>query len=540
MQLAAVWREATALGGPPLSDAELLRRQQTDPGDASFAALVQRYGRLVWLVCRQLTRCDADADDAFQAVFVVLLRNVGSIRQAGKLPAWLHGVAIKVCAKQRLSQQRRLKRESRHALPDAASPVVPPTKWDATLLAVQEEVANLPETLRVPFVLACLEGQSSGDAARALGWKLGTFTGRLSKAKDVLLARLEARGVIFSVAGLVAGVGLMVAPGSVLAKACLLNVVVPSSILPLTYGVVAMTMKPLKILALTIGLAGGLGVIGWSQMPGPSANAQQGKAEAKPEPSVDPVTSALLDRELESLRARVRVAEQEAARNREQLAVLESAKKKFAETIETRNFETSTPELAFEKLKAYAPEEFAKYLKQQEAAGWQFIGQVTLKNVDSDTNYWAFRKTAAKPATLYTTMEKGVPAYRPVESTPLVYRSVEMPAPSKESNKTRDEVELLRSQVESLKEQLAKVTKEPEAKDDVKYELLLTKTNREELLSVSQYLSVVSKSRFDGKLHYKCGTATPEGFYFELSGSKEACDWAKSILQPTPAEKPKK
>ena len=79
------------------SDADLLRRfLQQD--EQAFAELVRRHGRLVWAVCRHLTRSDAEADDAFQATFLVLLKNAKKVREPGKLSAWLHGVAYKVCA----------------------------------------------------------------------------------------------------------------------------------------------------------------------------------------------------------------------------------------------------------------------------------------------------------------------------------------------------------------------------------------------------------------------------------------------------------
>ena len=92
-------------------DAELLRRFGEERSEIAFAALVRRHGRLVWTVCRNLTGSDTDADDAFQATFVVLLKNAKSIRDPARLSPWLHGVAFKVCTKTRQSQQLRTKRE---------------------------------------------------------------------------------------------------------------------------------------------------------------------------------------------------------------------------------------------------------------------------------------------------------------------------------------------------------------------------------------------------------------------------------------------
>ena len=162
--------------GPPTSDADLLR-DFLRKDEAAFAELVRRHGRLVWAVCRQLTRSDAEADDAFQATFLVLLQNAKKVREAGKLSAWLHGVAYKVCAKVRRAAQRREAREQRTAAREWHGSVVPDSAWDRALAAVHEEVAKLPETQRVPFVLCCLEGIGVTEAADRLGWKLGTLSG---------------------------------------------------------------------------------------------------------------------------------------------------------------------------------------------------------------------------------------------------------------------------------------------------------------------------------------------------------------------------
>src|SRR6476469_9756425 len=102
---------ALADSGPPDTDADLLRRFVATRDDEAFGRLVKRHGRLVWAVCRHLSRSDAEADDAFQATFLVLFRNAAKIRDAGRLSAWLHGVAYRVCARARRAAQRRAVRE---------------------------------------------------------------------------------------------------------------------------------------------------------------------------------------------------------------------------------------------------------------------------------------------------------------------------------------------------------------------------------------------------------------------------------------------
>jgi RNA polymerase sigma factor (sigma-70 family) len=175
-------------------DADLLVRLATRD-DRAFADLVGRYGRLVWAVCLSLTRSEADAEDAFQATFLVLLENAGKVRTAGRLSSWLHGVAHKVCSRARRTARRRATRERVVAPREGAGSAVPESAWDRARAAVHEEVARLPETLRVPFVLCCLEGAGTTEAAARLGWKVGTLSGRLTRAKDAVLARLEARSV---------------------------------------------------------------------------------------------------------------------------------------------------------------------------------------------------------------------------------------------------------------------------------------------------------------------------------------------------------
>src|SRR5262249_42123626 len=179
--------------GPPETDADLLSGFTARRDEDAFAALVRRHGRLVWSVCHHLA--GPDADDAFQATFLVLLRNAGRIRPADSLAAWLHGGAYRVCTKARLSARRRAARERAAAVSDRGNAAVPDSAWDRALAVVHEEVAWLPETLRVPFVLCTLEGRSVTEAAGHLGWKVNTLSTRLGRAKDLLLARLRVRGL---------------------------------------------------------------------------------------------------------------------------------------------------------------------------------------------------------------------------------------------------------------------------------------------------------------------------------------------------------
>src|SRR5262249_3721084 len=148
---------------------------------------------LVWAVCRHLA--GPDADDAFQATFLVLFRNAGRIRNPDSLPAWLHGVAYRVSAKARRAAKLRAARERAAATAERSAAAVPDSAWDRALAAVHEEVGRLPEALRVPFVLCALQGRTVTEAAAHLGWKVTTLSARLGRAKETLLSRMQARGL---------------------------------------------------------------------------------------------------------------------------------------------------------------------------------------------------------------------------------------------------------------------------------------------------------------------------------------------------------
>ncbi len=154
---------------------------------------MRRYEGLVWSLCRHLLRNDADADDAFQATFLVLIRSAKKIRRTEQLGPWLYGVAYRVCRNARRTAAKRGLREQSAAVAEAGQPVAD-TAWDETLAAIHEAVNQLPEKLRVPFVLCYLQGKSTTVAATELGLKLGTFSAQLSRAKKAVLSLLAKRG----------------------------------------------------------------------------------------------------------------------------------------------------------------------------------------------------------------------------------------------------------------------------------------------------------------------------------------------------------
>jgi RNA polymerase sigma factor (sigma-70 family) len=179
---------------PERTDVQLLHAFAQDNDHAAFATLVQRHGPLVQGVCRHVLRHTQDAEDAFQATFLVLARKAAWIRNGEALVSWLHGVAYRMAMNAKRNAARRRQLEGRARTTPPANP-----SWEAAWREVQtlldEEIQRLPERYRAPFLLCCVENQSRAEAARQLGVKEGTVWSRLAEARKRLQARLARRGV---------------------------------------------------------------------------------------------------------------------------------------------------------------------------------------------------------------------------------------------------------------------------------------------------------------------------------------------------------
>lgn len=176
-------------------DAPLLQRFLGHQDEKAFARLLDRHGPLVLGVCRHMLRDAADAEDAFQATFLVLARKAASIRKQESLPAWLHQVAVNICRTAQAADLRR-RRGERQAVAMSETQCTSETAAHDWQHLMHEEVQRLPEKYRVPIVLCYFKGKTHDEAARELAWPVGTVKGRLSRARSLLRDRLTRRGVV--------------------------------------------------------------------------------------------------------------------------------------------------------------------------------------------------------------------------------------------------------------------------------------------------------------------------------------------------------
>jgi RNA polymerase sigma factor (sigma-70 family) len=207
-EMSRVLRHLRAALRPPgeagLTDAGLLTRFLQHRDEAAFAALVRRHGPMVLGVCRRLLGNVHDAEDAFQATFLVLVRKAGSVRPRELVANWLYGVAYQTARKARAVAARRRGRERQvRDLPEPAARAQEP--WPDLRPLLDRELNGLPEKYRAPVVLCDLEGKSRKEAARQLGWLEGTLDGRLARARALLARRLGRRGLALAGGSLAAG-----------------------------------------------------------------------------------------------------------------------------------------------------------------------------------------------------------------------------------------------------------------------------------------------------------------------------------------------
>src|SRR5262249_616645 len=159
------------------------------------------YGPLVLGVCTRILGSEHDAEDAYQATFLVLVRKAGSLRTPESLGPWLYGVANRTALKARAERLQRLKRELPLVEPPAPSSA-DELAWRDLRLVLDEEVTRLPPKHRAAIILCYFEGKTNEQAARILGCPPGTIFSRLASARDRLRQQLSRRGVALSTSAL--------------------------------------------------------------------------------------------------------------------------------------------------------------------------------------------------------------------------------------------------------------------------------------------------------------------------------------------------
>jgi RNA polymerase sigma factor (sigma-70 family) len=278
-----------------LDDSRLLERFVTHRDGGAFETLLRRHGPMVHGVCRRVLYDPQDTEDAFQATFLVLIRKAHSLSRRELLAQWLYGVAYRTALKAKVNRAQRVKHQrpmTEATAPDAnADPL-----WRDLRSVLDEEVNRLPEKYRLPVVLCYLEGKTFAEAAQRLGWREGTVSGRLFRAREMLRRRLTRRGVSLS-AGILSAILSEQASSAVPAglttatlKAATIVLTseprvagaVSASVLTLVEGVLrTMFMTKLKIAAvlLILGLVGaGTGLATYHRFP----SDQPGSAVAVP------------------------------------------------------------------------------------------------------------------------------------------------------------------------------------------------------------------------------------------------------------------
>ena len=300
-------RVALALEASRATDAQLLERFLATHDETTFEVLVRRHGPMVLGVCRRALPNPQDAEDAFQATFLVLVRKADSIVPRGMVGNWLYGVAYQTALKARAMADKRRAREGQVMnTPEPAVMENDETLWRELRPIIDEELSRLPAKYRVPLVLCDIEEKSYKEAAEQLGWPEGTVAGR--RARAMLADRLSRRGVVLPAVALTAILTHNAATASVPAALMVPTVnaatlvvagqattgAVSANVVALTEGVVkAMMLTKLKIA--TVVLLGACIVVsgmGFGFSPA-TADGQEKKAQppAQPQPKdkkVDP------------------------------------------------------------------------------------------------------------------------------------------------------------------------------------------------------------------------------------------------------------
>ncbi|QJW94100.1 sigma-70 family RNA polymerase sigma factor [Frigoriglobus tundricola] len=190
VRLIQLIRVAAPTAGPAPADTDLLHRYATERDETAFTELVRRNGPLVLRTCRNVLG-EAHADDAFQAVFLLLARSAARLTCTGSLTGWLHAAAVRIAQRARRGEERRRKREVARRTPAISDDLT----WKEVREVLDAEIATLPERYRLPLVLCYLQEMTRGEAARQIGCPVGVLRGRLDRGRERLRRRLARYGL---------------------------------------------------------------------------------------------------------------------------------------------------------------------------------------------------------------------------------------------------------------------------------------------------------------------------------------------------------
>jgi RNA polymerase sigma factor (sigma-70 family) len=283
--------------GERLSDAELLDRFLSERSEEAFAALVRRHGGLVLGVCRRVLHHPQDAEDVFQATFLVLARKAASLRRGEAVGSWLYRVAYRLALRARAGIDRRRRAESAAPARPAEDPLAG-VSWREVQDVLDEELARLPEQFRAPLLLCYLEGMTQEEAAARLGWCKRTLKDRLLRGREFLRRRLARRGL--PLGALLSSVLLHGSAGAVppalaaaAARTATTAAALPTAVAALADGALrelaAGRLKALvaAILFTTAVLATGVGLLAGPQSPPAAAARLKQPAAPAAEPAAD-------------------------------------------------------------------------------------------------------------------------------------------------------------------------------------------------------------------------------------------------------------
>jgi RNA polymerase sigma factor (sigma-70 family) len=287
-QLLALRRGVHDQWAAALPDAELLRLFVTGRDETAFHIILQRHGPMVLGVCRAMLPNEADAEDAFQATFLVLAHKARSIRKSASLASWLHGVACRTARMMRTAYARRSKHEPRAARPEATAS--DDLTWREVQRVVHEELAAMAERFRGSLTLCYLQGKTLDEAAQALSMAKNTLKARLERGRTILRSRLIRRGLGSAAVLVAAWPAVATALPAALAETTLRMVSgasVSSTILTLKQGVLhTMFLAKLKLtvaMMVVITMIGlGVGGLISSGAAAPVSAQEQGRSEKPP------------------------------------------------------------------------------------------------------------------------------------------------------------------------------------------------------------------------------------------------------------------